>query len=113
MQRPEYSKLLNEIENYARVVNSLFTKYKPHDDRCPEERRRDALYSAFYVLKTLLIMLYPFVPDTMNRLRAALRLDHDVFQRRATRRAPCGAPRHRAQTTVLRCGGRRVGSSDA
>ena len=79
MQRAEYSKLLNEIEDYARVVNSLFTQYKPHDDRYPEERRRDALYSAFYVLKTLVIMLYPFVPDTMNRLRAALRLDHDVF----------------------------------
>jgi methionyl-tRNA synthetase len=79
MQRAEYSKLLNEIENYARVVNSLFAQYKPHDDRYPEQRRRDALYSAFYVLKTLVIMLYPFVPDTMNRLRAALRLDHDVF----------------------------------
>jgi methionyl-tRNA synthetase len=80
MQRAEYSKLLNEIENYARLINSLFTQYKPHDDRHPEKARRDALYSAFCVLKVLMIMLYPFVPETMGRLRESLRLDPSVFR---------------------------------
>lgn len=80
MGKAEYSTLLYAIENYARQINSLFTQFKPHDDRHPEEARRNALYSSFYVLKTLLIMLRPFVPDTMDRLREALRLPPEVFR---------------------------------
>ncbi|MFI5306864.1 MAG: class I tRNA ligase family protein, partial [Polyangiales bacterium] len=80
MQRADYPNLLFEIENYARSINSLFTQYKPHDDRHPEAGRRDALYSCFYVLKNLMIMLHPFVPATMERLRESLRLPSDVFR---------------------------------
>ena len=80
MERAEYATLLNVIENYARIINSLFTQYKPHDDRHPEPARRDALYSSFYVLKTLMIMLYPIVPQAMERLRESLRLDPNVFR---------------------------------
>jgi len=79
MDKADYPTLLYEIENYARTINSLFTQHKPHDDRHPEEARRNALYSCFYVLKTLMIMLYPFVPDTMDRLRESLRLPKSVF----------------------------------
>ena len=80
MDRADYPNLLFEIENYARIVNSLFTRFKPHDDRHPEEGRRNGLYSAFYVLKNLMIMLYPFVPGTMDRLRESLRLPPSVFR---------------------------------
>ncbi|RYZ69314.1 MAG: methionine--tRNA ligase, partial [Proteobacteria bacterium] len=52
---------------------------KPHDDRGPEKERADALFSCFYVLKNLMIMLYPFVPETMERLRESLNLDKSVF----------------------------------
>lgn len=79
MERADYGTLLFEIENYARSINSLFTQFKPHDDRFPEEARRNALYSSFYVLKNLMIMLYPFVPTTMDRLRQSLNLPADVF----------------------------------
>ncbi len=79
MERADYSNLLGAIENYARQINSLFTQFKPHDDRFPEEQRRDALFSCFYVLKNLMILLYPFVPTTMNRLRETLRLPETVF----------------------------------
>lgn len=79
MDRADYPTLLYEIENYARTINSLFTQHKPHDDRHPEGARRDALYSCFYVLKNLMIMLYPFVPETMSRLRESLRLEPSVF----------------------------------
>ena len=80
MERGDYSNLLGAIENYARLINSLFTQYKPHDDRHPEEGRRNALYSCFYVLKNIMIMLYPFVPETMDRLRESLRLPPGVFR---------------------------------
>ena len=80
MERADFPNLLFEIENYARTVNSLFAQYKPHDDRHPEESRRNGLYSAFYVRKNLMIMLYPFVPATMERLRESLRLPADVFR---------------------------------
>ena len=80
MERAEYSTLLFALENYARLINSLFTSHKPHDDRHPEKERRDALYSCFYVLKNLMIMLYPFVPSTMESLRDSLRLDANVFR---------------------------------
>jgi methionyl-tRNA synthetase len=80
MDRAEYSTLLNLIENYARQINSLFTQFKPHDDRQPEESRRNALYSCFYVLKNLMILLYPFVPETMNQLRLSLNLPETVFK---------------------------------
>jgi methionyl-tRNA synthetase len=79
MERAEYSTLLFNIENYARQINSLFTQFKPHDDRQPEDSRRDALFSCFYVLKNIMIMLYPFVPETMNKVRESLRLSPDVF----------------------------------
>lgn len=79
MERAEYSTLLFAIENYARQINSLFTQFKPHDDRFPLETRQDALFSCFYVLKNLMIMLYPFVPSTMDRLRESLNLDPSVF----------------------------------
>jgi methionyl-tRNA synthetase len=80
MDRADYPALLYEIENYARIINSLFTQFKPHDDRFPEPERRDALFCCFYVLKTLMIMLYPFVPSTMDRLRQSLRLPESVFR---------------------------------
>jgi methionyl-tRNA synthetase len=79
MGRADYASLLGAIENYARSINSLFTQFKPHDDRFPEEARRNALFSSFYVLKNLMIMLWPFVPETMDRLRQSLRLDPSVF----------------------------------
>ncbi|MBY0412881.1 MAG: class I tRNA ligase family protein, partial [Bdellovibrionales bacterium] len=79
MEKAEYSTLLFAIENYARLVNSFFTQYKPHDDRFPIEERSNALYSCFYVLKNLMIMLYPFVPGTMDRLRLSLNLPESVF----------------------------------
>ena len=79
MRKAEYHSMLFGLENYARTINSLFTRFKPHDDRHPEEGRRNALYSSFYVLKNLMIMLSPFCPDTMNRLRVALQLPPEVF----------------------------------
>lgn len=79
MQQTKYPTMLYDLENYARKINSLFTQYKPHDDRHPEEGRRNALYSSFYLLKNLMIMLQPFVPATMDRLRASLRLPPEVF----------------------------------
>jgi methionyl-tRNA synthetase len=79
MEKADYANMLGAVENYARQINSLFTQFKPHDDRFPEEQRKDALFSCFYVLKNLMILLYPFVPETMNRLRETLRLDESVF----------------------------------
>jgi methionyl-tRNA synthetase len=80
MDRFDYPGLLFEIENYARSINSLFARFKPHDDRKPEAARKDALFSSFHVLKNLMIMLYPFVPDTMDRLRQSLQLPPEVFR---------------------------------
>jgi methionyl-tRNA synthetase len=80
MQKGDYSTLLGQVENYARQINSLFTQFKPHDDRAPEGERRDALYSCFYVLKNLMIMLAPFVPHTMDELRQSLNLPADVLR---------------------------------
>ena len=62
MEKAEYSTLLYAIENYARQINSLFSQFKPHDDRFPLEERQDALYTSFFILKNLMIMLYPFAP---------------------------------------------------
>ena len=42
--------------------SSIGQEHKPHDDRNPLESRSNALYTCFYVLKNLMIMLYPFVP---------------------------------------------------
>jgi methionyl-tRNA synthetase len=79
MERAEYPKLLFAIENYTRLVNSFFTQYKPHDDRHDEQERKDALYSCFYILKNILIMLAPFAPETMDKLRVSLNLPEDVL----------------------------------
>lgn len=79
MEKAEYSTLLFAIENYARLVNSFFVQYKPHDDRAPLEGRSDALYSCFYVLKNLMIMLHPFAPRTMEKVRQSLNLPASVF----------------------------------
>jgi methionyl-tRNA synthetase len=79
MEKADYITLLNLIENYARQINSLFTQFKPHDDRHPIKERSDALYTCFYVLKNIMIMLYPFVPETMDKLRKSLKLDASVF----------------------------------
>jgi methionyl-tRNA synthetase len=57
----------------------LFTQYKPHDDRHDETQRRDALFTCFAVLKNIMIMLYPFAPQIMDRLRQSLRLPESVF----------------------------------
>jgi methionyl-tRNA synthetase len=80
MQRADYPGLLYEIERYARIINGLFSQYKPHDDRRPERERADALYSCFFVLKNLVVLLYPFAPETMNRVRESLRLPESVFR---------------------------------
>jgi methionyl-tRNA synthetase len=80
MEKAEYSTLLYAIENYARSINSMFTQFKPHDDRFPEDERKDALFTCFYVLKNIMIMLYPFVPSTMDKVRESLQLPKDVFR---------------------------------
>lgn len=79
MEKAEYLTLLGQIENYARLINSFFVQFKPHDDRADLEGRKDALYSCFYVLKNLMIMLHPFVPQTMERVRQSLNLPESVF----------------------------------
>ncbi|MFS4460042.1 methionine--tRNA ligase [Bdellovibrio sp. HCB2-146] len=80
MQKGDYAILLGQIENYARQINSLFTQFKPHDDRAPEAERKDALFTCFYVLKNLMIMLAPFVPSTMEEVRKTLNLPENVFR---------------------------------
>ncbi len=79
MEKAEYLTLLGQIENYARLINSFFVQYKPHDDRADEQGRKDGLYSCFYVLKNLMIMLYPFAPQTMNKVRESLNLPESVW----------------------------------
>lgn len=80
MEKADYSQMLFMIENYARLINGLFSQFKPHDDRHDEEQRRDALFSCFTILKTLMIMLSPFVPHTAEKLRQSLNLSPDVFR---------------------------------
>ncbi|MGZ3724406.1 MAG: methionine--tRNA ligase [Pseudobdellovibrio sp.] len=80
MQKGDYSTLLGQVENYARQINSLFSQFKPHDDRAPETERKDALFTCFYVLKNLMIMLAPFVPHTMEELRKSLNLPESVLR---------------------------------
>lgn len=80
MARGDYPDLLGLIENYARLINKLFSKHKPHDDRFPEKERTDALFSAFFILKSLVIMLYPFAPDTVDRVRVALNLPESMYE---------------------------------
>lgn len=74
MVKAQYSDLLYLIENYARLINKIFTNFKPHDDRHDEQERIDGLYSSFFILKNLMIMLYPFVPNTIDKLRISLNL---------------------------------------
>ncbi len=80
MQKGDYSTLLGQIENYARQINSLFTQFKPHDDRGVEADRKDALFTCFYVLKNLMIMLAPFAPATMDEVRKTLNLPEEVMR---------------------------------
>ncbi len=79
MEKAEYLTLLGQIENYARLINSLFVQHKPHDDRADLQGRKDGLYSSFYVLKNLMILLYPFAPQTMDRVRQSLNLPESVW----------------------------------
>ena len=79
MQKGDYAILLGQIENYARQINSLFSQHKPHDDRADEKGRKDALFTCFYVLKNLMIMLAPFVPGTVDELRKSLNLPESVL----------------------------------
>jgi methionyl-tRNA synthetase len=79
MSKGEYGKLLFAVENYARLINSYFTQYKPHDDRQDLVSRSEALFNCFYILKNTMIMLYPFVPETMNKLRVSLNLAESIF----------------------------------
>jgi methionyl-tRNA synthetase len=79
MEKAEYLTLLGQIENYARQINGLFVQYRPHDDRADLQGRKDGLYTCFYVLKNLMIMLYPFAPQTMEKVRQSLNLPESVF----------------------------------
>lgn len=79
MEKGDFAKLLFMVENYARVINGLFAQFKPHDDRHDETERNDALYSSFFILKNLMIMLSPFAPQTMDKLRESLNLSEDVL----------------------------------
>tara|TARA_Y100001954_G_C15827537_1_gene613047 strand:+ start:1248 stop:3179 length:1932 start_codon:yes stop_codon:yes gene_type:complete len=79
MEKADYPKILFMIENYARIINSLFTQFKPHDDRFDMEQRKDALFSSFFILKNIMIMLSPFAPKTMDKLRKSLNLGASVI----------------------------------
>lgn len=79
MQKGDTAKILFMIENYARIINGLFSQFKPHDDRHDETERADALFSCFYILKNLVIMLHPVAPHTMEKLRITLNLPEDIY----------------------------------
>lgn len=79
MEKGDYPKALFAVENYARIINGLFAQFKPHDDRHDLQERSDALYSCFYILKNLVILLSPFAPFTMEKLRGTLNLPEDVY----------------------------------
>lgn len=79
MEKADYSKALFSVENYARIINGLFAQYKPHDDRHDLSERSDALYSSFFILKNLIIMLHPFAPKTMKKLRESLGLPESIL----------------------------------
>lgn len=79
MKKGDYAQILFAIENYARIINGLFNVYKPHDDRHDEKERKDALYSSFYILKNVMIMLSPFAPQIMINLRESLALPEEVL----------------------------------
>ena len=79
MPQARYPQFLLSVENYARLVNSLFATHKPHDDRYPLKEREDALYSCFFILKNLVIFLHPFAPKAMEELRKSLNLSKDVY----------------------------------
>jgi methionyl-tRNA synthetase len=79
MEKSDHITLLGQIENYARLINGLFVQYKPHDDRADESGRKDGLFTCFYILKNLMIMLYPFAPTTMERVRQSLNLPESVW----------------------------------
>lgn len=79
MPHTQYPQFLGAVENYARIINSIFNTHKPHDDRFPLPDRLDGLYTSFYILKNLLIWLYPFAPCVMERLRGALALPLSVY----------------------------------
>lgn len=79
MVKAQYSDLLYMVENYARLINKIFSNYKPHDDRHDEGERVDGLYSAFFVLKNLVIMLHPFVPETADKVRVSLNLPESIY----------------------------------
>ena len=80
MEKAEYGKILFMIENYARIINGLFSQYKPHDDRFDQKQREDALFSSFFILKNLVIMLYPFAPQTMEKLKTVLNMSDEMLQ---------------------------------
>ena len=79
MVKAQYSDLLYLIENYARLINKIFTNMKPHDDRHDEQERTDGLYSSFFILKNLIIMLHPFVPETIDKVRVSLNLPESIY----------------------------------
>lgn len=79
MPQSKYPQFLLAAENYARLINSLFATYKPHDDRFPAAERGDALYSCFFILKNLVILLAPFAPTVMDELRQSLALGPEVY----------------------------------
>lgn len=70
----------HESAHFQILWQSKFTQFKPHDDRQPEDQRQDALFTCFYILKNIMIMLYPFVPTTMDKVRESLKLPKDVFK---------------------------------
>ena len=75
MERADYSTLLYAIENYARQINSMFSQFKPHDDRFPEEQRADALYSCFYILKESDDYALSFCSENYHKIKESLNLD--------------------------------------
>lgn len=79
MPQSKYPQFLLAVENYARLINGLFATYKPHDDRFPAAARGDALYSCFFILKNLVILLAPFAPTVMDELRQSLALGPEVY----------------------------------
>lgn len=79
MGKAQYSDLLYLIENYARLINKIFKNFKPHDDRHDQQERQNGLYSSFFILKNLVIMLHPFVPETIDKLRCSLNLPENVY----------------------------------
>ena len=75
----EFQQVVVVLDDWARAINSRWSRNDPYKDGCDPEVRRQALIDAFHMVRVATILLHPIAPAGTEKIREYLNLGPEFW----------------------------------